>query len=370
MQFFSGLRLLVILGMTFLSLSSLSAPASACMACVMLECPGCVVVFSPDGKLLASANAHKRTTTELWNLPKLRLWKHLPEGQGVVAIAFSPDGKLLALGGLTNKVGFVSLWKLPEGKRVKRLKINPDTIWSRSNNYIRSLAFSPDSKLLAAGTGNGEIYLWELPKGKLVSIFLTRKGIGCIVASVAFSPDGKKLAALLGSDDLFQVRQVFQVWQVNNKKLLWEQEYEATCFQVAFSPNGRKLVGAGCSFLLCDASNGQVILKRDLDRYYSPPGAISFDGRYVAMIAHNNTSVKVCRTSDLKEVWRKENYSLKLRFQLHYWAEVIENRLGLPATNWFTRPKRSFAFGFAFSRDNRWLALGFEDGSVKLWRIR
>ncbi|MCX7643551.1 MAG: hypothetical protein N2116_07090 [Armatimonadetes bacterium] len=368
MQVFPWRKLLVSASIAFLTLPAFSSLAFACMGCVMLKHPGCVVTFSPDGKFLASANAYKRTgrgrvyrkTVEIWQVPKLNLWKRLPEGQMVCSIAFSPDGKLLAVGG---ENGFVSLWKLPEGKRLKRFKINRATIWHRLSNYIRSIAFSPDGKLLAAGTRNGEIYLWDLTKGRLVSVLSTNKGIGQTVASVAFSPDGKRLAALPGG-------RLFQIWQVSKRQLLGEWEHNVNCFQVAFSADGRKVIGAGYSFIVCDASNGKTITMTHLVGHYSPPGGVSLDGRYLAMIAHSRISVKVCRTSDLKEIWRKENHSLKLMLSLNRWAEGVEKRLGLPATKLFPYPEIPFAFGFAFSRDNRWLALGFDDGSVRIWRIR
>ncbi|MCS7265616.1 MAG: WD40 repeat domain-containing protein [Armatimonadetes bacterium] len=369
MQAFSRRKLLVSASIAFLTLPAFSSLAFACMGCEMLKHPGCVVTFSPDGKFLASANSYKRTgqglvyrkTFEIWQVPKLNLWKRLSEGQMVYTIAFSPDGKLLAIGGQN---GFVSLWKLPEVKRLKRFKINRATIWHRLSNYIRSIAFSPDGKLLAAGTRNGEIYLWDLTKGRLVSVLSTNKGIGRTVASVAFSPDGKKLVALLEDGRLFQI------WQFSKRQLLGEWEHNVNCFQVAFSADGRKIVGAGYSFIVCDASNGKAITKNHLTDYYSPPGGVSLDGRYVAMIAHSGTSVKVCRTSDLKEIWRKENHSLKLMLSLNRWAEGVEKRLGLPATKFFPYPKIPFAFSFAFSKDNRWLALGFDDGGIRIWRIK
>lgn len=244
---------------------------------------------------------------------------------------------------------------------MKRLKINKATKQRGANNCIRSLAFSPDGKLLAAGTRDGEIYLRELPKGKLVFIFSTKKGMIGTIASVAFSSDGKRLAAL-------SCGRLFQIWQVRKRQLLWEREYDVVnCFQIAFSADGRKAVGAGYSFLVCDASNGKVVFSSHPGDCYSPPGGISSDGSYVAVITNLNTSVKVCRTSDLKEVWQCENHLLKLRLKLFRWAMAIEERLDFPATKLFPTPNARFAFSFALPRDKKWLACGFDDESIRIW---
>ena len=65
----------------------------------------------------------------------------------------------------------------------------------------RSLAFSPDGKLLAAGV-NEAVKLVEIPSGREVDTLL---GTIALVQSVAFSPDGKTLAAGGGNVVLWNV---------------------------------------------------------------------------------------------------------------------------------------------------------------------
>jgi len=344
------------------------------MVCETLESPWIVLTFSPDGKILASSNAYIRQgrkqrwprTVELWHIPSLKLWKRLPEGQRSCALAFSPDGKILAVG--RKRDNCVSLWKLPEGRRVAQLKSPIPK--SRFSEYVRSLAFSPDGKLLAVGTRNGLVHLYRLPQGKLLGslgpILISEEGRplrhDLTVVSLAFSPDGKKLAVLLEQGD------VLQLWRVPEGQLIWQRKQDVVCFQVAFAKRGKEIVGAGSHLLRCNAADGKVIAVQRLFQFQSLPGGISADGEWVAVWEFGG-EVKVYRSSDFKEVWRSSVPGRKLKLTLRGWAQKIEQRWGIKATRWldFSLP---FAFGFAFSPDKRWLALGFDDGSIRLWKIR
>ncbi|MCS7263868.1 MAG: hypothetical protein NZ805_03440 [Armatimonadetes bacterium] len=353
-------RLLVFAFASF-TIISVSSPTQACMGCMMAKSPDIVLSFSPDGKLLASfhnawwSSKPIRKVIKLWQMPKMKMVKQLQEGQNVVSLAFSPDGKILAAGGFGN---WVSLWRLPEGRRIMKL-----TVKAHQLNRARCLSFSPDGRLLAAGTGDGEIYLWQIPQGKLLAILPTGKS-SLIVTSLAFSPDSKKLAAV------FEDGRYFQLWDVNARKLLWEQNHSCHCYFVAFTKDGSKLVGAGYYLVVMSAIDGKAIKKFNPSTYgYSPPGGVSADGQFAAFYDRLG-SVKVVRTSDFKVVWRGSILSWKLKSKLYGWADAVEKESGLPATRLFPNPRLPFASGFAFSRDNRFLALGFSDGQIKLWRIR
>lgn len=160
-----------------------------------------VVVFSQNGSMLATAlNSKKATedyrfTVHLWNIPhrtvNLTLKGHT---DNVNALAFTPEGQILASG---SDDGTIRLWETSTGTEILKLE----------SGKTRALVFSTDGKTLASVSSSIKIYkiqLWDIATGSLLTSI---KGENNPENVLAFSPDSKILAS--GSRD-----GTIQLWDV------------------------------------------------------------------------------------------------------------------------------------------------------------
>jgi WD40 repeat protein len=110
------------------------------------------VAFSPDGKILASANAW--STVSLWDVDKHEpLCEPLKGHQNrVTCVAFSPDGNILVSASWDKTL---ILWDVGQRKPIgPPLQGHQDQV-----NYV---AFSPDGKILASASDDFTVTLWDV----------------------------------------------------------------------------------------------------------------------------------------------------------------------------------------------------------------
>jgi eukaryotic-like serine/threonine-protein kinase len=206
---------------------------------------------SRDGRTVAASGASD--TVELLDGTTGARRKVLqgPTKTGLVyALAFAPDGKILAAGsGLLHKEGKVRLWDPATGKELHT--------FGGFAAHVAGLAFSPDGKLLAATGRDGTVKVWEARAGKELFSARAKGEVPCL----AFSPDGRHLA--WASGETVTVREM-----PGGKEVLTIQGYGHRVLEMAFSPDGTRLAtvgggvmtGRGVSVKLWDLRTGQEVL--------------------------------------------------------------------------------------------------------------
>jgi WD40 repeat protein len=254
------------------------------------------VVSSPDGKLLAAGASGTAGLAHVWDAATGKKVHQFPGG---AAVAFAPDGKTLASGR-----GTIRIWDLATGKVVREFREEPVIVRGnqtiRRAGYVTSLAFSPDGGLLASGSNDGVVQLWEAATGKEVR---RMKGGGWCVA---FAPDGKAVASGCYDD----LKGTVRVWEAATGNVIHELKAGRSGgahwgAAVAFAPDGKALA-AGTSdgeVVFWEAATGKEVRRIKAHEYDIVSIAFSPDGKSLASGARDFT-LKLWDVENGKEVRR------------------------------------------------------------------
>jgi WD40 repeat protein/serine/threonine protein kinase len=283
--------------------------------------------FSPDAtRLLAGGNHDARLFDTATGQPAC-----LPGGPfrhswpAVDVTAYSPDGRYFATSSRdTTAIADVRIWDAATGR--------PSGQPLPPLNYVATMAFSPDSKLLATGDYDRVVRFWDAATGKQSGPPLSQVDI---VIKLAFSPDGRTLAVNHSSD--YSGAYGVVLWDVADRRQIGQSIPGIHILLGFSSDSGILLTGEGSALRLWDARTGL------------PIGVPTFEtaGIYCAALRGDGAQIVVGTTEG----------TLRLR----------DPASGKPVGTPMSSPNRVNAVVFSPDPAGRLILAGYADGTARLW---
>ncbi|MGB6300661.1 MAG: AAA-like domain-containing protein [Rivularia sp. (in: cyanobacteria)] len=311
------------------------------------------VNFSPDGQFISSTS--RDATIKIWNRKGTLLKTLTGHGDVVLKAIFSPDSKTIAS---ASQDKTIKIWSI-DGELLRSFKAH--------ENWIIDITFSPDGRTIASGSLDNTMKLWNL-KGELLRTFKADK----VVWTVDFSPDGKTIASG-GADN------TIKLWRVEDGKLVNTlKSHLVGVWKVAFSPDGKTIASASWDKTIKLWNSKGVLLKtlkghngRIRGLAWSPDGntiASSSEDKTIrfwnlnnalvkTIYGHTNAVIPVAVSSNGKIIASaSDDGSVKL------WSrngKLIQTLKGY----------EQGVLDVAFSPNNQIIASASNDSTIKLWTI-
>ncbi|MBE9181943.1 protein kinase [Oculatella sp. LEGE 06141] len=246
---------------------------------------------------------------------------------GITAVAVSPSDPILASGSSDKSI---KLWNLLTGELLHT--VSGRSLWfgNGHSDRISALGFSPDGQMLISGSDDSTIKLWDMTNQKLIE---TLPDHGWVVSAIAVSQNGQILASGGGDG-------VIHVWDLTTQTLITSLSKHRDCVtSLIVSPDGQTLISSGedKTIRLWDLKTDRLIttLKGHSDRVSAI--AVSPDWRILISGSWDRT-LKLWNLSRGKQI----------ETLAHHTDQITS---------------------IAVSPDGEWFASGSDDSTIRLWSL-
>jgi len=276
---------------------------------------------SPDGQYLVvgtSVGTALIFETESWQAVAT-LTGHTSE---IRAVAFDRTGRIVATG---SEDSLVKLWEVPLGRFVRTIA---------ALRSVRDLSFSPTSSSLAVGSTAG-VEVFDASSGAYLTKISDARG-----STIVFSPNGSLLAGELRG------RSGIGLWDIVSWGRVGRLREGREISDIAFSPDGQFI--ASCEYddswvSVHNVSTQTLVI--NIDAGHTSSLAYSPDGR---LLATGSRTFPSSRPTPIK-VWRSEEGRTEL-------LALLEGHV-------------YSVLAIAFDPAGEWLASCSSDNTLRVWRV-
>ena len=236
----------------------------------------------------------------------------------VGSIAFSPDGKRIVSGSVDRTI---KTWDAATGVELMTLRGHKED--------VKSVAFSPDGQRIVSSSRDKTIKIWDAATG---AELITLRGHGQSINLVAFSPDGKCIVSASADNTI-------KVWDAaNGAEIMTLRGHIFAVKSAAFSPDGKRIASASGdkTVKIWDAATGAELMTLRGHKFGVGSIAFSPNGKRIASGSEDNKTIKV---------WDAATG-----------AELMT-----------LRGHEGSVYGLAFCPDSKRIVSGSGDNTIKVW---
>jgi eukaryotic-like serine/threonine-protein kinase len=197
-------------------------------AAIVLVGGGAAFVWQLDSQRSSVANSTTPTPTPTSTPLPLgtTILTYSGHTDAVKGVSWSPDGKLIASGSLDRTV---RVWNSTTGKDV----LLPP--YQGHSKGVKTVAWSPDGKYIASGGLDGTVQIWNATTGSHIYTYTGHAPQA--VRRVTWSPDSTRIASG-AEDNTAKTANTVQVWDATTGSNVFSYQHRGGVLAVAWSPDG------------------------------------------------------------------------------------------------------------------------------------